>query len=199
MLDATQACGWLLDATRFDVLVCAAYKWLCSPRGTAFMTVRPEVAERLVPHGAGGTHGLRPARILLRAASAAGRDARRFDVTPRGSPGWRQRPRSGRCWTSDRADPSGTTCAWPTCSEGPRPPSRRLGDRVHGASGRGGAPARLAGDGCRPRELLRTSWHLYNSREDVEQILERLSPGAARRPPRGSARHRGPPGRARCR
>ena len=34
--------------------------------------------------------------------------------------------------------------------------------------------------------LLRTSWHLYNSREDVERILERLSPGAARRPPRGS-------------
>ena len=56
VLDATQACGWLpVDASRFDVVVCAAYKWLCSPRGTAFMTVRPEVAERLIPHGAGGT------------------------------------------------------------------------------------------------------------------------------------------------
>ena len=54
MVDATQACGWLpLDAARFDVVVCAAYKWLLSPRGSSFMTIRPEHAERLKPHGAG--------------------------------------------------------------------------------------------------------------------------------------------------
>ena len=42
MVDATQACGWLpLDAARFDVVVCSAYKWLLSPRGSSFMTIRP--------------------------------------------------------------------------------------------------------------------------------------------------------------
>jgi selenocysteine lyase/cysteine desulfurase len=54
LVDATQAAGWLpLDATRFDVLVAAAYKWLMSPRGTAFMTVAPGVLEAIVPHAAG--------------------------------------------------------------------------------------------------------------------------------------------------
>src|SRR6266540_2746138 len=37
LVDATQACGWLpIDATRFDYVACAAYKWLLCPRGTAF-------------------------------------------------------------------------------------------------------------------------------------------------------------------
>src|SRR6185312_7502762 len=33
VVDATQGIGWLpLDASRFDVVVCHAYKWLMSPR-----------------------------------------------------------------------------------------------------------------------------------------------------------------------
>jgi selenocysteine lyase/cysteine desulfurase len=54
VIDATHAIGWLpLDATRFDAVVCAAYKWLMSPRGTAFMVLRDALAERIVPHQAG--------------------------------------------------------------------------------------------------------------------------------------------------
>jgi selenocysteine lyase/cysteine desulfurase len=35
--DASQACGWLpVRAASFDVLACAAYKWLTAPRGVAF-------------------------------------------------------------------------------------------------------------------------------------------------------------------
>ena len=38
IVDATHAIGWLpLDASRFDAVACAAYKWLMSPRGTAFL------------------------------------------------------------------------------------------------------------------------------------------------------------------
>ena len=38
-VDASQAVGWLpFDAGRFDFVSCAAYKWLMSPRGTAFMS-----------------------------------------------------------------------------------------------------------------------------------------------------------------
>src|SRR3954452_1790763 len=54
VIDATHAIGWLpLDATRFDALACAAYKWLMSPRGTAFLTLRPELQERIQPDQAG--------------------------------------------------------------------------------------------------------------------------------------------------
>jgi len=53
-LDATQACGWLpVDAARFSYVAAGAYKWLLSPRGTAFMAVRPEALDSVVPHTAG--------------------------------------------------------------------------------------------------------------------------------------------------
>ena len=42
VVDATQAAGWLrLPLDRIDATVCSAYKWLCCPRGTAFMVVSP--------------------------------------------------------------------------------------------------------------------------------------------------------------
>ena len=55
LVDATQACGWLpLDAARFDHVVCAGYKWLLAPRGTAFFYARaPRRASALRPHLAG--------------------------------------------------------------------------------------------------------------------------------------------------
>jgi selenocysteine lyase/cysteine desulfurase len=82
LIDATQACGWLpFDAGRFDYVVCATYKWLLAPRGCAFMTVRPDAAERLTPHLAGWFNADPPAASYggpLRLASTA----RRFDLSP---------------------------------------------------------------------------------------------------------------------
>ena len=54
LCDLTQAAGWMpCDASAFDIAVGAAYKWLCHPRGTAYLSVRPEVSERLRPVHAG--------------------------------------------------------------------------------------------------------------------------------------------------
>src|SRR4051812_48173717 len=54
LCDLTQAAGWLpVDADLFDITVCAAYKWLAAPRGTAFLTVRPERLPELRPIHAG--------------------------------------------------------------------------------------------------------------------------------------------------
>lgn len=40
VLDGTQAAGWLpLNVAEVDFLAVAAYKWLCAPRGTAFLTM----------------------------------------------------------------------------------------------------------------------------------------------------------------
>jgi selenocysteine lyase/cysteine desulfurase len=90
VVDATQAIGWLtVDPACADLLACSAYKWLCSPRGTAFLAHDPELAERhpdfaqrLKPLAAGwfagddvhGSYYGLPLRLA--------QDARRFDISP---------------------------------------------------------------------------------------------------------------------
>jgi selenocysteine lyase/cysteine desulfurase len=83
LIDASHACGWLpLDAARFDYLVCAGYKWLLGPRGTAFFTAREEAAERLVPHLAGWYAGEDPDTTYYGAPLRLAGDITRFDVSP---------------------------------------------------------------------------------------------------------------------
>jgi selenocysteine lyase/cysteine desulfurase len=82
-VDATQACGWLpLHAGRFDFLACAAYKWLLSPRGTAFMTVRRERLADLVPIAAGWYAGESRWDSIYGPPLRLASDARRLDVSP---------------------------------------------------------------------------------------------------------------------
>ena len=83
VVDATQATGWLrVPHDRVDATVCSAYKWLCCPRGTAFMVASPRVLGGYLPNAASwfaademhaGYYGT-PLRL------AAG--ARRFDMSP---------------------------------------------------------------------------------------------------------------------
>ena len=83
VIDATQASGWLpLDASQFDVLVAGGYKWLCHPRGTAFITVRPKLRDRLVPAAAGWYAGECPWDTCYGTPLRLAADARRFDVSP---------------------------------------------------------------------------------------------------------------------
>ena len=54
LVDLTQSLGWLpVGAGTFDYTVCHAYKWLCAPRGTAFLTVRAGLDDTLTPLAAG--------------------------------------------------------------------------------------------------------------------------------------------------
>jgi selenocysteine lyase/cysteine desulfurase len=71
-----------VDCSRVDYAVCAAYKWLLAPRGTAFLSIRPERADAVTPHAAnwyaggdiwGSIYGT-PLRLAA--------DARRFDISP---------------------------------------------------------------------------------------------------------------------
>jgi selenocysteine lyase/cysteine desulfurase len=84
--DATQAVGWLpsVSAEHADAVVCGAYKWLMSPRGTAFLVVTPELAERMVPLQAGWFAGEDPNDSYYGLPLRLAKDARRFDL----SPGW---------------------------------------------------------------------------------------------------------------
>jgi selenocysteine lyase/cysteine desulfurase len=83
VVDATQACGWLpLDASRFDVVACHAYKWLMSPRGTAFMTVRPGHLDRIVPVAAGWYAGEDVHTSYFGPPLRLAASARRLDTSP---------------------------------------------------------------------------------------------------------------------
>lgn len=81
--DLTQAAGWLpVDAARFDVTACHAYKWLCAPRGSAFLTVGDRMLDELRPTQAGWFAGDDPWASCYGPGMRLAPDARRFDVSP---------------------------------------------------------------------------------------------------------------------
>jgi selenocysteine lyase/cysteine desulfurase len=82
-VDATQAVGWLpFRADRFDFVSCATYKWLLSPRGTAFGVVRPERLGMLRPLYAGWYAGDQPWTSIYGPPLRLARGARRLDISP---------------------------------------------------------------------------------------------------------------------
>ena len=82
-IDASQAVGWLpFDAARFDFVSCATYKWLMSPRGTAFGVVRPERLGRLRPLYAGWYAGADPWTSIYGPPLRLAGEARRLDISP---------------------------------------------------------------------------------------------------------------------
>jgi selenocysteine lyase/cysteine desulfurase len=83
IVDATQACGWLpFDGSLADVVVVAAYKWLMSPRGSAFAYLAPALRERLTPVAAGWYAGQDVPASYYGPPLRLAYDARRFDISP---------------------------------------------------------------------------------------------------------------------
>lgn len=87
-LDTTQAAGWLpIDAELADFVTCHAYKWLCAPRGSSFMTIHPELPDRhpelaqaMRPLAAGWFSAAEGAYYGMPLRMAEG--ARAFDISP---------------------------------------------------------------------------------------------------------------------
>lgn len=83
LCDTTQAAGvHPVDAAQFDVTVCHAYKWLCAPRGVAFMTVGADIDPFLTPLQAGWFAGESVWASCYGPVMNLAADARRFDVSP---------------------------------------------------------------------------------------------------------------------
>lgn len=180
VVDGTQSCGWLpLDASRIDVLACSAYKWLCSPRGTAFMSITPELSDQLTPHGAGWYAGEDPHASFYGPPLRLARNARRFDVSPAWFPWIGTAPtldlllevgieaihehdlRLANRFRTGLGVPPGDSAI--VSVEAPEAEQRLDGTRVRAAARAG---------------LLRTSWHVYNTDDDVDELLALL--GGAR-------------------
>jgi selenocysteine lyase/cysteine desulfurase len=176
VVDATQACGWLpVDARRIDLLACSAYKWLCSPRGTAFMSVKPDLRDRLTPHGAGWYAGEDPHASYYGPPLRLAESARRFDLSPAWFPWVGTAPtldlllevgiesihehdvRLANRFREGLGLPPGDSAIVST--ELPDAEERLRGTRVMAAARAG---------------LLRTSWHAYNTDADVDELLALL-------------------------
>ena len=177
LLDATQACGWLpVDASRFGAVVCSAYKWLCSPRGTSFMAVGDAWLERIVPHSAGWYAGAEVHESYFGPPLRLATDARRLDT----SPAWfswvgtqpalelLNRIGVGAVYDHDVAlanrfraglglEPSNSAIASVDVPD--------AADRLE----RAGIMAAVRGG------RLRTSWHVYNTAADVDTALDALT------------------------
>jgi selenocysteine lyase/cysteine desulfurase len=173
VVDATQSCGWLpLDAGRFDAVAVAAYKWLLSPRGTAFMTVRPDLLERLTPHAAGWYAADDPHANYYGPPLRLAESARRLDVSP--------------AWFSWVGAAAALDLLLEIGVEAIHEHDVRLANLFRAGLGREpgdsaivtvdmpGVEERLRGSGVMAAARaggLRTSWHLYNTDEDVEAVL----------------------------
>lgn len=83
LCDTTQSAGVCpVDAALFDATVCHTYKWLCSPRGVAFLTVSPTFQEELRPVQAGWYAGEAVWSSCYGPKMQLAADARQFDVSP---------------------------------------------------------------------------------------------------------------------
>lgn len=83
LVDLTQSLGWLpTTASRFDYTVCHAYKWLCAPRGTAFLTVRDGLDDSMTPLAAGWCSADDVWASCYAGHTPLAADAGRFDLSP---------------------------------------------------------------------------------------------------------------------
>ena len=175
--DATQGLGWLpTDGGRFDVLVCTAYKWLMSPRGTAFVSVSERVLDDVVPHSAGWYSGADVHTSYFGPPLRLAASARRLDV----SPAW-------FCWI-------GTQPALELIEEigvdAIRAHNLSLANRFRAGLGLEPSDSAIASvdvpDAAARLERagivaamrggrLRTSWHVYNTKDDVDRVLDALA------------------------
>jgi selenocysteine lyase/cysteine desulfurase len=81
--DTTQATGVLpVAAGDFDITVCHANKWLCSPRGVSFLTVGENADAVLRPTQGGWYAGDEVWQSCYGTDITLAPDARRFDVSP---------------------------------------------------------------------------------------------------------------------
>ncbi len=180
LVDVTQAASWQpVAAAEADYVVCGTYKWLLSPRGTAFLAGSPERLAELPALHAGWYAGEHPWTSIYGAPLRLASDARRLDL----SPAWlcwagrRRRSSSSSRRASTRS--GSTTSRSPRACE-PRPACPRTAPRSSRCPLDDAACARLRAAGARfslRDGRARLSFHFYNDDSDVDLVLDALGLG----------------------
>ncbi|MFF6960173.1 aminotransferase class V-fold PLP-dependent enzyme [Streptomyces sp. NPDC008317] len=183
LLDGTQSVGWLpLCADDYDYVVCHAYKWLLSPHGACFLTVRAGAEPTLSPGFAGWYAADDPWEWCYGPVTRLAPGARRFDARPA------YLPLVGAAASLSLIEEIGV-------------PAIHAHDTALAARFRDGltalghtpvpgpsatvtvalpptAPARLTAAAVRfstPTTSLRFAFHLYNTPSDIDHTLESLA------------------------
>jgi selenocysteine lyase/cysteine desulfurase len=173
--DASQAAGWLpIDATRFDFLLSVGYKWLISPRGTAWMAIAPERLDSLIPATASWFASGDPYTAFIGPPLRLTDDARRLDHSP--------------AWFSWVGSVPALELLEAVGIEAIHEHDVALANRFRAAFDlppAGSAIVTLPGDveklraagihAAQPGGLLRVGFHLYNDEEDVDAVIDVLS------------------------
>jgi selenocysteine lyase/cysteine desulfurase len=176
--DTTQSAGvHPVDAALFDASVCHAYKWLCAPRGVAFLTLGERLEGELVPIQAGWYAGATVWQSCYGPEMDLAADVRRFDVSP-AWPAWvGARPAIGMFASLDISE------VWARASGLGDALCDGLGiERQHQAivtwadpTGSDLGRLRAAGITASGRAgLLRAAFHLWNDESDVAAVVAAL-------------------------
>ncbi|MFH0521177.1 aminotransferase class V-fold PLP-dependent enzyme [Streptomyces sp. M41] len=181
-LDASQSAGWLsMAAGEYDFLAAVGFKWLLGPHGAAFC-VLPEDFGGLTPLLAGWVAGEIPWDSCYGPVQNLARSARRFDISPS------LFSHAGLRASLELIEELGVDAV--------RAHNLTLADRFRaGLASLGHAPVPAPGSaivsvpglGDRQPELsragievsdragnLRAAFHLYNTTEDVDRLLDAL-------------------------
>jgi selenocysteine lyase/cysteine desulfurase len=173
VIDVTQALGWKNIALPWaDVTVAAVYKWLLSPRGTAWMSVSERLSRSMIPHAANWYASDAPWSTIYGLPLRLADDARRFDV----SPTWFSALGSGLTlpWLAslDRAAVEAHTLGLAsrlrTELQLPQQPSAIVSIPT-------GKAELVAGAGIRASiraGAVRVGFHLYNTEDDLDRLLD---------------------------
>ena len=187
LLDVTQAAGWLplrpgdkhgVDAA--DWVVGAGYKWLLSPRGTAWLASTADALELTAPIAANWYAGEDPWQTVYGLPLRLAADARRLDL----SPVWLAQVGAAAVlpWLAalDRhAVHHHCVGLANELLRGLRLPARDSAIVSLDAGGRPPAFERVAAAGvrCAVRAgRIRLSLHLYNTSDDLRLVLDALGP-----------------------
>jgi selenocysteine lyase/cysteine desulfurase len=175
LLDVTQALGWLpLRLDWADWVVGAAYKWLMSPRGAAWLAMHPDAPE-IRPHSANWYAGQDPWNSTYGLPLRLANDARAFDLSPAwfaqvgaaASMNWL----AGLDMTAVARHCVGLADEFRTALDLPTAGSAIVSVQVPDAVSK----LTAAGISCAARAgRARLSFHLYNTGADVEQAVRAL-------------------------
>lgn len=184
VVDATQAMGWLrIDPGHYDYLLCGSYKWLMCPHGVSLLVIPPDLGpDELVPFNSGWVAGEEPWNSCYGPIAELAHSARRFDERP-AFLSYLAAEHSFALVEEIGLDRIGAydLALADRCRAG----ARELGmspvearSPIVALPGQGAAAERLKAAGVEASVRagnLRAAFHLYNTEEDVDRLLEVLA------------------------